>query len=108
MQTIQIKPLIRKGDMVQISAGKEKGKTGKVLRVLRDQNRIVVEKLNMIKRHTRPSQKNPQGGIVEKEGSLNYSNVLLLCPKCNRGVRAGRKLDGDKKVRICKKCGESI
>jgi len=108
MQTVRTIPSIRKGDMVQIIAGREKGKTGKILRVLRDSNRVVVEKLNVIKRHTKPSQKNPQGGILEKEGSINYSNVLLLCPKCNRGVRVGHKLEGNKKTRICKKCGGSI
>ena len=99
---------IRKGDMVQIMAGREKGKTGKILRVTRAPNRVLVEKLNLVKRHTKPSQKAPQGGIVEKEASLNYSNVLLLCPKCNRGVRTGCKISGEKKLRICKKCGESL
>src|SRR4051812_29575112 len=108
MQTTLTNPVIRKGDMVQIIAGREKGKTGKVLSVLRDKSRVVVEKLNTVKRNTKPSQKNPQGGILEKEASLSYSNVLLLCPKCNRGVRTARKLDGDKKLRVCKKCGESI
>jgi len=99
---------IRKGDMVEIIAGREKGKTGKVLQVVRGSNRIVVEKMNLVKRHTRPTQKSPQGGIIEKEAALNYSNVLLFCPKCNRGVRVGRKVSGEKKLRICKKCGESI
>lgn len=108
MQTTSIKPVIKKGDMVQIIAGREKGKTGKVLRVLPDVSRIVVEKLNIVKRHSRPTQKNPQGGIVEKEAALHYSNVLLLCPKCNRGVRVGRKVTGDKKLRVCKQCGEAI
>lgn len=108
MQTVLHNPVIKKGDMVQIIAGREKGKTGKVLRVLRESNRIVVEKLNLIKRHTRPTQQNPQGGILEKEGSLSYSNVLLLCPKCNSGVRVSRKVEGSKKLRICKKCGGSI
>jgi large subunit ribosomal protein L24 len=108
MQTIQGNPVIKKGDMVQIIAGREKGKTGKVLRVVRSNNRIVVEKLNLVKRHTKPTQGNPQGGILEKEGSLSYSNVLLLCPKCNKGVRVARKVEGDKKLRVCKKCGETV
>lgn len=108
MQTIQGNPKIRKGDMVEIIAGREKGKTGKILKVMRSNNRVVVEKLNLIKRHTKPTQKSPQGGILEKEGSISYSNVLLLCPKCNSGVRIGVKVQGDKKLRICKKCGESI
>lgn len=99
---------LKKGDMVQIIGGREKGKTGKVLRVLREKNRLFVEKLNMVKRNTRPTQANPQGGILEKEASLHASNVLLLCPKCNKGVRVGRKLVDGKKVRVCKKCGEKI
>lgn len=108
MQTIQGTPKIRKGDMVEIIAGREKGKTGKILKVNHANNRVVVEKLNIIKRHTKPTQKSPQGGILEKEGSVSYSNVLLLCPKCNCGVRIGVKVQGDKKLRVCKKCGESI
>lgn len=107
MQTIN-NAAIRKGDTVQIIAGREKGKTGKVLRVLPDCGRIVIEKLNVVKRHTKPNQKSPQGGIVDKEQPLSYSNVLLLCPKCNKGVRTGRKLSGEKKLRICKKCGGEI
>ena len=107
MKTTIGNPVIRKGDMIQIIAGREKGKTGKVLKVLRDSNRVIVEKLNLVKRHTKPTQKNPQGGILEKEGSLSYSNVLLLCPKCNRGVRVGRKISGEKKLRICKKCRDA-
>jgi large subunit ribosomal protein L24 len=107
-QEVQKKLSVRKGDMVQIIGGKERGKTGKVLRVLTSESRIIVEKLNLIKRHTRPSQKNPQGGVLEKEAALHYSNVLLLCPKCNRGVRVGHKVEGDKKVRVCKKCGGTV
>lgn len=108
METIKANLAICKGDMVQIIAGKEKGKTGKVLRVFPDGGRIVVEKLNLIKRHTRPTQKNPQGGILEKEAPLSYSNVLLLCAKCNRGVRVSRKTENGKKLRVCKKCGGTI
>src|SRR5579871_2680952 len=107
MQTLN-NPGIRKGDMVQIIAGREKGKTGRVMKVMPDSGRITIEKLNLVKRHTKPNQKSPQGGIVDKEGSLSYSNVLLLCPKCNRGVRFGIKMAGEKKTRLCKKCGEAI
>jgi large subunit ribosomal protein L24 len=108
MKKVLIKPMIRKGDMVQIIAGREKGKTGKVLKVMRDKSRVVVEKLNLVKRHSRPTQANPQGGIAEKEAPLSYSNVLLFCPKCNSGVRVGRKSEGDKKLRVCKKCGSTV
>ncbi len=98
---------IKKGDTVIVTAGREKGKSGKVLKINREKNRIVVEKLNFIKRHTRPSQQAPQGGIIEREGALNASNVSLLCAKCNTAVRARRKvLENAKKVRACHKCGE--
>lgn len=109
MQTVKYVPTtIKKGDMVQIIAGRERGKTGKVARILRLKDRLVVEGLNMVKRHTKPSQKNPQGGIIEKESPLHYSNVLLLCPKCNRGVRVAVSTKGDKKIRSCKKCKTAI
>ncbi|MCC7442013.1 MAG: 50S ribosomal protein L24 [Bdellovibrionales bacterium] len=102
---------IRKGDMVQVIAGSEKGKSGKVLRVDAKLGRVMVEKMNLVKRHVRPNQENPQGGVVEKEAWLNYSNVLLFCPKCNRGVRHGMgatKGKDSKKSRVCKKCSEKL
>lgn len=100
---------IHKNDMVKVIAGKEKGKTGKVLRVLPKKNRVIVEKVNFIKRHSRPSGKTRQGGIIEKEAPLHVSNVLLLCPKCNEGVRTGHQaLEAGKKARVCRKCGELI
>jgi len=104
-----IKFHIRKNDMVQVIAGKEKGKTGKVLKVLTKKNRAVVEKVNFIKRHTRPSGKTRQGGILQKEAPMHISNLLLVCPKCNRGVRMGKRiLDDGQKALVCKKCGELI
>lgn len=116
--TERTKVSLRKSDQVQIMSGREKGKTGKVLKVDTKNNRVLVEKINMVKRHTKPSQQSPQGGIVEKELSLHYSNVLLMCAKCNRGRRHGMKLVNQAgvkgaaakqvKVRICKKCGESL
>jgi large subunit ribosomal protein L24 len=100
---------VRKDDIVQVIAGKEKGKTGKVLRVLPKKNRVLVEKVNFIKRHTRPSGKARQGGIIQKEAPIHISNVLLVCPKCNRGVRMGKRVSEDgKKALVCKKCGELI
>ncbi len=115
---------LRKNDQVQVMAGREKGKTGKILKVDAKNNRVVVEKVNLVKKHTKPTQQNPGGGIVEKELSLHYSNVLLMCPKCNRGRRhgikmadkpaaKGKKADAktaaaQQKVRVCKKCGESL
>jgi len=104
-----IKFHVRKNDMVLVVAGKEKGKSGKILRVLSQKNRVVVEKVNFVKRHSRPSGKTRQGGIIQKEAPIHISNVLLLCPKCNQGVRTGKRLlENKKKALVCKKCGELI
>ena len=100
---------VRRGDLVGVIAGKERGKRGKVLRVLRESDRVVVEHLNMIKRHQRPTAKLRQGGIIEREGPLALSNVLLVCGRCDRPVRTGVKILADeRKVRVCKRCGESV
>ena len=97
---------VRTGDTVAVIAGKEKGKRGKVLRVLTKKDRVVIERVMMVKRHTKPSQKNPQGGIIEKEGSIHVSNVQLWCEKCAAPRRSGHKVnEGGGKVRVCKKCG---
>ena len=94
---------VRKGDIVVVIAGSNKGKKGKVLRV--EGNRVVVEKVAMVKRHTRPTQQNQQGGIVEKEGTIHISNVLLFDDKLGRGTRTKNQLDGDTKVRVGAKSG---
>ncbi len=100
---------VRRGDLVGVIAGKERGKRGKVLRVLSDKSRVLVEHVNMIKKHQRPTQKLRQGGIIEREGSIHLSNVLLVCTRCDRPVRAGVKiLADDRKQRVCKRCGEAI
>lgn len=100
---------VKKDDMVKIIAGKEKGKTGKVLRVFPAKGRVVVESLNVVKRHTRPTQLNPEGGIIEKEAPLSLSNVMLVCGSCNEAARTGvRTLDDGKKARYCKKCNEIV
>lgn len=105
----EIKFKIKKGDTVKIITGKEKGKIGKVLKVVPDSSRIYIEKLNMVKRHMRPTQKNRQGGIVEKEASIHISNVMIMCNKCNKPVKIKAKILKDKtKVRICAKCDEII
>jgi large subunit ribosomal protein L24 len=95
---------VRKGDTVIVIAGANKGKKGKVLRVLPN-NRVVVEKVAMVKRHMKPTQKNPQGGILEKEGSVHISNVQLFDEKTGRGTRTKNAVDGDKKVRVGVKSG---
>jgi large subunit ribosomal protein L24 len=100
---------IRKGDTVAIISGKEKGKKGKVLLVSSTRGRAIVEALNMMTRHSRPSQRNPQGGMLEKEAPIHVSNLMLICPKCSKQTRVGRKiLDNGEKVRVCKKCSEII
>lgn len=100
---------VEKKDLVTVIAGKEKGKSGRILSVLPKKDRIIVEKVNMIKRHTRPSAKQRQGGIIEREGPIHISNVMLVCTKCNKPTRLGmRVLDDGKKVRVCKKCGEIL
>lgn len=100
---------LRKDDSVIVVCGKERKKTGKILKILIDQNRALVEKLNMVKRHGRPTKANPQGGIIEKEASIHLSNLMFYCPKCSKGVRLGSKILKDgKKVRVCKKCGEVL
>ncbi len=100
---------IKLSDQVEIIAGKDKGMVGKVIKAYRDTDQVIVEKVNMIKRHTKPNMVNQQGGIVEKEASIDASNVMLLCPKCTKATRVGFKiLDDGAKIRICKKCGESV
>jgi large subunit ribosomal protein L24 len=100
---------VKKDDLVMIIAGKDKGKSGKVLRVFPDNGRVLVENLNLIKRHTRPSRTNNEGGIIEKEAPIAISNVQLLCQGCNKPVRTGiRVLEDGSKSRYCKKCNEIV
>jgi large subunit ribosomal protein L24 len=99
---------IRKGDMVKVLAGKDKGKTGKVLQVLGHEAKVFVEKVNLIKKHVRAT-KASKGGIVEKEGGLASSKVMLVCPQCEKPARVGRRLiESGNLLRYCKKCGEII
>ena len=100
---------VRKGDTVIVVAGKDRGKRGRVLRVIPEGNRVVVERINMIKKHQRPTQKLRQGGIIEREGSIHLSNVMLLDPTSDRPTRIGmRALADGKKVRVARKSGEII
>jgi len=96
---------IRRNDNVVVTAGRDRGKQGRVLKVVPDRNRVVVEGVNVIKRHTRPNpQRNIKGGIIEREASLNASNVQLVCPACGKPTRIGHSTQGDRKVRVCRKC----
>ncbi len=101
---------VKKGDKVEVIAGKDKGKKGKVLHVLSDKQRVLVEGINMIKKHTRPNpQKAQAGGIVTREASLHASNVMFICPNCNQSTRLGHLiLEGGIKTRICRKCSEIV
>ena len=104
-----IKLHVKKDDLVIIIAGKDKGKSGKVLRVMPDKGRVLVENLNLIKRHTRPSRTSNEGGIIEKEAPIALSNVQLLCHGCNKPSRTGiRVLEDGSKSRFCKKCNEIV
>ncbi len=91
---------IRRNDSVMVIAGKERGKTGKVLRVVPDKEAVIIERVNLVKRHTRPKGPQQPGGILEKEASIHLSNVMIMCDKCNAPVRIGRKILGGKKIRI--------
>ena len=98
---------IKSGDTVQVIAGDHKGSEGKVLKVLKEKNKAIVEGVNMVKKHTKPSAQNPQGGIVEKEASIHISNLSLLTGK-GETTRVGFRMDGDTKVRFSKKSNEVI
>jgi|SRR6267378_32661 len=103
---------IHKNDTVMVIAGNSRGKSGKVLKMFRDERRVIVEGVNIIKRHSRPSQKNPQGGIVQKEASISAANVMVICPKCSKPSRVGRKEVSDaatgrkQMMRVCRNCEE--
>jgi large subunit ribosomal protein L24 len=105
----QGKTYLKKDDQVEVIAGKDKGRVGKILRVIKEKDKVVVERINMVKRHTKPQEMNQQGQIVEKEAPIHVSNLLLICPECTKTGRIGKKiLDDGTKVRYCKSCGESI
>ncbi len=100
---------LKKDDKVKVLAGKDRGKIGKILKVDRKKERVLVEKVNVIKRHTKPNAQNRQGGIVESEAAIHWSNVILLCGKCLKPTRIqARSLEDGKKVRFCRKCNEMI
>jgi large subunit ribosomal protein L24 len=100
---------IKKNDNVLVTAGKEKGKRGRVIAVYPRENRVLIEKLNMIKRHTRPNQQLRQGGIVEKENAISAANVKLICAKCDKPTSIARKAQGDgTRVRVCKACDATL
>ena len=100
---------LRKNDVVQVITGEYKGKTGKILKVISEKRRAIVEGVNVVKRHTKPNAKNQQGGIVEKESTIHISNLMLVCPKTGKPTRIGATiLENGKKVRFSKKAKETI
>ena len=102
-------PFIKKNDKVIVLSGKEKGKIGSVLKVDSEKGRAIVEKVNMVKRHSKPSPSTAQGGIIEKEASIHISNLMLICNKCAEPTRYSKNiLENGEKVRVCKKCGEVL
>ncbi|MDY6971640.1 MAG: 50S ribosomal protein L24 [Thermodesulfobacteriota bacterium] len=106
---IKKRPKIKKDDKVIVIAGKEKGKIGAVLRVDSEKGRVIVEKINMVKKHAKPSPQTAQGGIIEKESPLQISNVMIVCNKCTEATRIGMsRLEDGTKIRVCKKCGEPM
>ncbi|MCY4489463.1 MAG: 50S ribosomal protein L24 [Deltaproteobacteria bacterium] len=100
---------VRKDDTVMVVTGRERGKTGKVIKVLPGKSRLFIERVNLVKRHTKPRSAQQPGGIVEKEASIHVSNVMLMCDPCNAPVRVGYKfLEDGEKVRICRRCGQGL
>jgi large subunit ribosomal protein L24 len=100
---------LRVNDKVEVIAGKDKGRVGKILRIEKENSRLIVERINLIKKHQKASEATQSGQIIEKEAGIHISNVMLVCPECSETVRIGKKLLGDgTKVRICKKCKATI
>ena len=99
---------IKKDDTVVVITGKDKGQRGKVLKVIPKEGKVVVEKINMVSRHTRPRKQGEEGGIIQKEAPLYACKVMAVCPKCNKATRVAHKVEGGKKVRVCKHCGAEI
>jgi len=100
---------IKKGDTVKIITGKENGKTGKIIKIDKEKGIALVQGLNMVKRHTKPSQQTPEGGVVEKEAPVKLSNVMLVCNRCKKSTRyATKQVEGKKNLRVCRHCGEII
>ena len=99
---------IKKGDTVVVLSGKDKGKQGKVLSVLPKESKVIVEKVNIVSRHTKPRKQGDEGGIIQKEAPLYACKVMRVCPKCDKPTRAASKMVDGKKVRVCKHCGAEI
>jgi len=104
-----VRSKVKKNDLVMVVAGRDRGKTGKVIRVIPETGRILIERINMVKRHSKPRGAASPGGIVDKEAPLDISNVMMFCERCNAPVRIGDKIATDgSKIRVCRRCGEAL
>ena len=99
---------IKKNDTVVVLSGKDKGKRGKVLKVMPESGKVIVEKINLVSRHQKPRRQGEEGGIIQKEAPMYACKVMTVCPKCSKPTRVAHKIEGDKKVRVCKHCGAEI
>lgn len=99
---------IKKGDIVFVNSGDDKGKTGKVLEIMPNKGRIIVEKVAMVKKHQKPTQEKPQGGIVDQEAAIDITNVQIFCSSCHKGVKVGFKEENGQKIRFCRSCNKSL
>ena len=99
---------VKTGDNVMIISGKDKGHTGKVLQVSPSENKVIVEGQNMVTKHVKPRRQGEEGGIVKREAAIAACKVQVVCPKCNKGTRVAHKIEGDKKIRVCKHCGAEL
>lgn len=99
---------VKRDDTVVVISGKDKGKQGKVMVAVPKEERVIVQNVNMITRHTKPKKQGQPGGRIKREGTIHVSNVMLVCSKCGKATRVGHAFVGDKKVRVCKKCGKNI
>jgi len=107
-ETAHKKIEIRRNDQVQVIAGRDKGKKGRVLRVFPDANKLLVEHVMMVKKHVKPNPPRVKGGIAEQESRIALSNVMIVCTSCNRPVRIGHEKKGDQHVRVCRRCGNTL
>ena len=99
---------VKKDDTVIVISGDDKGNKGKVLRVSPTEGKVIIDGVNLVKKHVKPRKQGEEGGRIVKEGTIDASNVMLVCPKCGKATRVGHAYEGDKKVRVCKKCGKNI
>ncbi|MEA4854361.1 MAG: 50S ribosomal protein L24 [Christensenella sp.] len=104
MSTLKVK----KGDTAVVISGKDKGKEAKVLRVFPKEDRVILEKVNVLTKHKKPKNQTTPGGIIKQEGPISASNVMVVCPKCNKATRVGHEMKDGKKIRVCKKCGAAL